>query len=133
MLNTSVCQVGCENFVFGTYGLANISELLKNTCEKLIQKLSQPIATADKRCGIQIFENVHGAKMLMLTDYSYYGSSEKERVVSVMFDRIRVKQVSFAGTSPNGQNVHMLKEQDEVLGFSVKIRQREALLFCVEE
>ena len=129
LINCYICDVGSENYVFETFGLANISNLLKETCARFLKSISEPAATADGRYGINVFENTKGETMLMLTDYSYYGESSETSEAFVRFDNLNVKDISFAGHTDDECVINKFFDGERLSAFSVEIKQRQALMF----
>ena len=68
---------------------ANISRLLKKNCLSAVREISRPMAVSTDSSGICLFENERGEKMILITDYSPYGTGHGKEI-TVIFEDITV-------------------------------------------
>ena len=130
VINSYICQVGCEDFSFAQFGLSNVSHLLKKTLEEAIMKVASPLATASNTCGISLFINEEGEKRILLTDYSLCGTNNvKDVLVNLNFS---AREIEFVGHKDCKVELNLIKKQEEIKGFTVKIRPGESMILGVK-
>lgn len=130
LINSYICQVGVADFAFESFGVANVSSLLKKTVEDMMREISSPLAVAEGDCGINLFVTEQGEKRILLTDYSLCGSKEEKNIlVQLYFD---VDHVRFVGHKDDVIEPNMVKKEGKVKAFTVKLRPGESAMFAVE-
>lgn len=130
LINSYICQVGCEDFVYEFFGLANVSHLLKKTINEIVKAISCPLATADPNCGINLFVTESGERRILLTDYSICGCDEIKNVVVQL--NLDVNKVRYIGHEDNMIRPNVIKKEGKVIGFSVKLRPGESVIYALE-
>lgn len=130
VINSYICQVGCAEFSHHAFGIANVSKLLKKVLSDTAASVSSPLATADNKCGINLFETEHGEKRILLTDYTLCGNTGlKDVTVTLNFDAEGVECVCHKDMTiePN-----LIKKNGKVKAFTVTLRPGESALFSIE-
>ena len=130
IINSYICQVGCEDFAFEPFGLANVSRLLKKTVEDVMKEISFPLATAEENCGINLFITENGEKRILLTDYSLCGCDEEKQIVVKL--NFEVDEVRFVGHKDDEVMPNLIKKNGKIKGFSVNVRPGESMIFALE-
>ena len=130
IINSYICQVGCAEFSHDAFGIANVSKLLKKVLSDTATSVSSPLATADNKCGINLFETEQGEKRILLTDYTLCGNAElKDVTVTLNFDAENVECVCHKDMTvePN-----LIKKNGKIKAFTVTLRPGESALFSIE-
>lgn len=131
LLNVYIEHVGIERSGYIIMDTANISRLLKKNCLSAVREISRPMAVSTDSSGICLFENERGEKMILITDYSPYGTGHGKEI-TVIFEDITVFGVE--GCDPfDADNINPLTESGHMKGFSFDIRERGARLFRLIE
>ena len=110
---------------------SSISPLLRKTCVELMRDLSRPTAvTSDGKCGITMFEDANGNKMLLVVDYSEHDQTK--------LDEVREKVIMFPDSTlrgaecVDGKPLGSLIGSDGVLeGVVVRLRAHESALILL--
>ena len=131
LLNIYIGHVGIERSGYVIADTANISRLLRKRCVSVIREISRPFAVSTDSSGICLFENERGGKMILVTDYSPYGTGHGKEI-TVTFGDINVSGVAYCDPFDTG-DINPLMEGGHLKGFSFDIREREAKLFRLVE
>lgn len=130
IVNSYVCQIGCEDFPFAQFGLSNVSRLLKSTLEAAVKEICEPLATATNTCGISLFINEAGERRILLTDYSLCGAEKiKNVLVKLNFE---AESVDIVGCSDLKPEVNLIRKCGKIKAFSVKMRPGDSMILAVE-
>ncbi len=129
LLNAPVAELGCDTFLErAQYGQANISKSLARHCGNILHDLTNAeFEVITPNCGIVVFLDKKDRTVLLLTDFSAYGTDPSEaREIEVRCS----SGIDARGTHP----VNPLCTGNRMDGFTVKLRPHEsALIEIVKE
>ena len=92
--------------------------------------VASPLATASNACGISLFINEDGEKRILLTDYELCGTNNiKDVFVNLNFS---AQKIEIVGHNDCKAELNLIKKQEEIKGFTVKIRPGESMILSVE-
>ena len=130
LVNGYICHVGCADVRHHTFGISNVSKLLRKVLTKLTSEISNPLATCDNNCGLKLFVTENGEKRIMLTDFTLCGNTENKKVtVKLNFDADDVVNVSHKDMAINP---NVVRVGGKVKAFTVTLRPGECALFAIE-
>lgn len=130
LINSYICHIGCAETRHDTFGISNVSKLLRKVLTKLTTEVSNPLATADNNCGLNLFVNENGEKRILLTDFTLCGSCESKRVtVKLNFDVDDIVNVCHKdmAVEPN-----VIRVDGKIKAFTVTFRPGESALFAIK-
>ncbi len=130
IINSYICHVGCAEFAHDSFGIANISKLLRKTATDIVKEISTPLATADANCGINLFVTESGKKRILLTDFTLCGHSSSKRVVVKL--NMNVKDIKCVCHKDMAITPNLIKKDGKVIAFTVTLRPGESTMFAVE-
>ena len=129
LINSYICHVGCADVPHHTFGIANVSILLRKVLTKLTTEISNPLATSDNNCGLNLFVAENGEKRILLTDYTLCGNYESKKVtVKLNFEVDDIVNVCHRdmAVDPN-----IVRVDGKVKAFTLTLRPGESTLFAI--
>jgi len=136
LLNTSVGQVGLDMLAHIEYhGRPNVSRILKEILKKEIKEKIKPIAESSENTGITITETENGEKLLIITDYSRYGT---ERVFTakrreIIFNTDEFSDAEYINVLGETSDMGKMYENGILRGINIMLRPHETVMFKLGE
>lgn len=132
LLNSSVCQIGVDNYRRLPYNSRNnISKLLeKAIAEELSNVLKSNFSCSDK-CGLTLFETENGDKELLIINYSgtlVDGDYSAKKIIRVdVNENFKINDITDMKLSGD-VDVTFVKREKKVVSFSVELSSKQACL-----
>lgn len=129
LLNAAVSMLGHNSFTDNvSYGRECISKLLRKTVRKLLRKVTSQNIVGDN-CGLTVFRDSCGRKMLLAVDYSPYDGSDPYTHTTV--NTVRMTAPVRDVVPVTGVTVNRYRDRDGVHAFEFSLRMHESALFEV--
>ena len=108
-------------------GRENISSLLKETTEKLLLELSNPVALANGQGGITLFKDENGNDMLLAIDYTNYDTTKNEERndITVWFNDRKFINACSVDNKPTRK---LVGDDGKLDGVVISLRKHESAL-----
>ena len=130
LINSYICHVGCAEVRHDSFGIANVSKLLRKVLTKLTKEISSPLATSDNNCGLNLFVTESGEMRILLTDFTLCGNHEPKKVtVKLNFDAEDIINVCHKDMAIQPD---IIRIDGKVKAFTVTLRPGESTMFAVK-